>query len=381
MSSPSRDVIVSALEHVAQFGVTAPGTAHLFDVGTGPFLEFFRSEVFEGFVAHGAGTLRFFEGPYGSGKSHLLDLLAEASLDAGLAVARIDLSAAAGLADWHLLTQRVLEDLEVRLAGGTVRSLPLILELLADGREAGHWKLTDGRLPHAGFAQAMQLRLRGSLGPVAPGLLRQYLVGERVAVRDLAAAGLAGVKHPLSRRNAEYVLRTVLAGLRRAGLRGTLLVFDESERSLQRQSLKVRTGANVVRRFVDAAAAGSLENCAVVFAILPGFVEAAAEFYPALGQRLFRVRTGDNPPWRAPLLTLSEVSSTTDVRAFARGLAERLEKLVSEFEAAPYGLQKTLSLVADAAIAANAGAGVRRDICKAMCAATLRHIEHGGTRR
>jgi BREX system ATP-binding protein BrxC/D len=375
VTANGRQRALLALEQLAEYGVPPAGSARLIDVGTDRYLEFFRSEILEDFVSRGAGSVRFYEGPYGSGKTHLLEVLTEEALDAGFAVARIDLSTASGLADWHMLTERILSDLEVRLPAGSARSLPRILELLSYNGDHPSNRLRERPLPHSGFARAMDLALRGDASPLGLDLIEQFLTGNRVSVRDLHAAGVRGVKHPLSSRNAEYVLRTVLGGLRLAGLRGTLLAFDEAEKSFTRNSGRVRAGANLLRRFVDAAAAGGLWSCVAIFAVLPGFVEAAARVYPALGQRVLPVVEDGLAVWRSPFIRVSDVAESGDPDVFLAGLVGRIVALVSEIGGDLEDLQERLAVVGHEVLQRNAGSGVRRDLCKALCGIAARHLE------
>ncbi|MEX2673372.1 MAG: BREX system ATP-binding domain-containing protein [Phycisphaeraceae bacterium] len=77
-----------------------PGAAALLEVGTGEYIDHFEQEVFSDIVAQGGSTCRFYEGPYGHGKTHLLELLRERALSVGFGVARIDLSSDLGFHDW-----------------------------------------------------------------------------------------------------------------------------------------------------------------------------------------------------------------------------------------------------------------------------------------
>ena len=99
------------------------------DVGSGPYLEFFERELLEGFVELGGATCRLYEGEYGGGKTHLLQLLEDAALDRGAAVARADLSQDLHLSDWRGLVQHVLSNVRVQdKTGHFNRGVPQILD-------------------------------------------------------------------------------------------------------------------------------------------------------------------------------------------------------------------------------------------------------------
>ena len=232
LKMPPRDEILDALEQLAQFGVPSAGAAALFDVGTTRFLEYFEEEVFDALISNGGSTCKIFEGAYGSGKTHLLQLLEDSALERGMAVVRTDLSQALNLEDWNLITRHVLQNIEWKSPRGIVRSLPRILDTVRRESWANIGALKNGALPHAGFARAMSLMCSPDLlRHDGRRLLAQYLEGEKVSATSLKADGIVGVKHPLSRRNAELVLKTVLAGLHRLGLPGSLLLFDETEKT------------------------------------------------------------------------------------------------------------------------------------------------------
>src|SRR5262249_44583183 len=186
----------------------------------------------EELVVQGGATCRFFEGPYGAGKTHLLRMLGDSALRSGLAVVKADLSHDLSLENWKLLALHVLDHLEAIIDGQLVRSVPEILRALGDGRKENLQRLRDAKLSHSGFKNAMMRAVQGtSLPRPAWDLLRRFLLGERLRVADLRSVGLTGVKNPLSNRNAEHVLNTVLSGLFHVGLPGTMLQFDEHEKS------------------------------------------------------------------------------------------------------------------------------------------------------
>lgn len=124
-----KPILKNILKTIAGFGIAPPGTAHIFDAGTGGYLKYFEKEIIDELIAYEGATCRFFEGVYGSGKSHLLQLLKELAFRKGMVVASTDLSQALGLTDWKLITQHILENMEIRIDGEIIRSLPKILSV------------------------------------------------------------------------------------------------------------------------------------------------------------------------------------------------------------------------------------------------------------
>ena len=376
---PAPEQVVELLVQLATFGVPTPDSARLLDVGTDAFVRFFEDEILDGMLPHAGATCRLFEGPYGSGKTHLLQLLELSARDRGMAVLRAELSAALGLEDARNLTQHILQSIELKTPQGTQRSLPRILEHVGRVSSAGPGELQEGaNLPHPGFTTAMGLTLRPSgLSDEARDLLARFLQGERVGAMALRKVGVHGVGHPLSARNAELVLRTVLEALPRLGIRGTILLFDETEDTFvfKRASppRRVVQAANLLRHVVDGCANGSLRSAVAVFAVLPGFLESCALAYPALGQRLQPIGRGAAMPgWRSPVLPVEYVNTVRGAPAFLEELVRRLEHLVklgggSGGEA----LQAKLRNAGKAALQREAGSGYRRALIKPVATAAL----------
>src|SRR5262245_12785690 len=124
---PSPDEVLNALEQIAQHGTAPRRAAAVVDVGSSEFLKYFETEITNGLLASGGATCKVIAGSYGSGKTHLLDLLEDQALRGGLLVVRTDLSQALDLTSWRALTRHILENLECDVNGVAVKSLPGIL--------------------------------------------------------------------------------------------------------------------------------------------------------------------------------------------------------------------------------------------------------------
>lgn len=376
------DDVRDALEQLAQFGLPSSGMAHHFDVGSGPFLQFVRDELYGDLLSNKGATCKVVEGPYGSGKSHVLQLLEDSALASGMAVARTELSAAQHLEDWHLIAKFILQNIELQTERGIVRSLPRVIDALVSRNGQAVPALNPSSLPHQGFARAMVLLAnRTALRPSGDALLRRFLEGERVSATDLKANGVTGVKQPVSKRNAELVVKTVLAGLKRLGVTGTLLLFDENEHTFAFAGAaapkKVRVAANLLRRLIDGAATGSLSATLVVFAVLPGFIENCALAYPALGQRLHRDPSRETVGWRSPVLPVDSLIANQDPDAFVEAFVNNVETALtaSGLVSGPAADRTNALLNAGRqAVRLQAGSGYRRNVVKHVAAHALRHI-------
>jgi hypothetical protein len=362
---------------VAEFGVPDSYGARILDVGTRPFLDYFEREVLDTIVANGGATCRFFEGQYGTGKTHLVLLLEDLGRRRGMAVVRADLSAALALEDWQLITQHVLANLELHLNGRLSRGLPQILDLIQEAGTAATERLAQAKLPHSGFQNAMKLAISGKLIGYEQEFLDRYVLGERVGHGVLRAHH---IRNPLSRRNAEYVLKTVLAGLFHLGVPGVLVIFDENERSLRaatsRPPRAMANAANLIRRLIDGTANGTLVGSAVVFAVVNGFVANLSMSYPALAQRLWFSRDGLSPSWRSPVLQLRNVCAVVEREAFLIAASERFTELVQPI-APRQNVSQRLGSAGRAALDHSAGLEFKRSIMKALASVALQCIEEG----
>lgn len=373
------DALRSALEQLAEHGTPPPGTAPVFDVGTEGFIKFFRNEVLEQLVAPGGATCRFFEGSYGSGKTHLLQLLENQAREQRMAVVWIDLSQALSLQDWRQITRFFLENVTVTFDRDVIRGLPNILERLGRIPIVNAHELEVAMLPHPGFKAAMMCALHPeALSDEASSRLAGYLMGQRVGAGILRRLNVFGVKNPLSARNAEQVLNTVLGGLHCLGLPGTMLLFDENESSFDVRyaySRRVRLAANLMRRLIDACFTGGLTGTAAVFAVLPGFLEACSMVYPALGQRVQVVRDGRyQPAWRWPVLSVEAVSSVETPEEFLSEAIKALLDIVQRCQRDVAGLGARMQREGQRVLRANAGSGYRRALVKALAATAIERL-------
>ncbi|HID31056.1 MAG TPA: hypothetical protein EYP19_13785 [Desulfobacterales bacterium] len=209
--------------------------------------------------------------------------------------------------------------------------------------------------------------------------MRRYLLGEKISAGELRNVGVRGVKNPLSQRNAEQVLNTVLNSLFHLGIPGTLLLFDETDRSFRSRrsapSRKVRVSANLIRRFIDSCTTEGLIGTLAVFAVLPGFLEDCGRIYPALGQRIqVTYRDTVQPAWRWPALPIHALSSVTQPKDFLHAVIEKFEAVVLHCGGDIGGLRSRMSEEGQRILSENAGMGFRRDLMKALATLALERM-------
>lgn len=371
--------IRSALEQLAAFGAPPSGVVPVFDVGTDQFVRFFKDEVLDQLIASGGATCRFFEGPAGSGKTHLLQLLESQARAQNMAVMVVELSRALNFMNWKLITELVLQEITVTLSNGSARGLPQILEQLGRVPSMQIGQLEAATLPHPGFKSAMIRALhRGALSDEAWLRLADFLNGQRVGAGTLRRHNVFGVKNPLSERNAEQVLNTVIGGLYYLGIPGTILLFDENKKVFEGQSshsYKIRHAANLMRRLIDSCFTGGLVGTVAVFAVFPGFIESCSNVYPALGQRLQVTRDGQyEPAWRWPVLSIEEASTVKTPEKFLEETIIKLVGIVQNCQGDVNGLVSKMQISGERILQANAGIGFRRPLVKALAAIAAQRL-------
>jgi hypothetical protein len=296
-----------------------------------------------------------------------------------MASARIELSSDLPLDDWHSTAKYLLQQLSIVIDGQEMRGLPNILSGLREAGISRSESLRAASLPHAGFKTAM---LHAIQKPIKSTSLSNFLLGERVSAAQLKREGFTNIKDSLVSRNAELVLETVTGGLFHLGVHGTILLFDETERSFVSTravpSNKVLVAANLMRRLIDACTTGRLVGTVIVFAILPGFLENCAQVYPALGQRLEMARGADiTPAWRWPVLPIDALAAIDGRDEFLRQAARRFVQLVQHCGGSTLGLEERLLSEGADVLSAQAGSGHRRVLMKRLASVAAEHLEEG----
>ncbi|SET02493.1 P-loop protein of unknown function [Methanococcoides vulcani] len=312
---PDPDAVYDILFSLSETGDPKPGAASVIDVGSEQFIDYIENEILDNFVSSGGSTCRFFEGSYGSGKTHILQLIEDRALENGFVVCHIDLKHDLSFGEWDQITKHILENCYIKYDNRIIRRFPEILEALEHNEFLHRDDYKEIQLQHACFQNAIQYAIsRSLLDDNAWYTLRRYLLGEKVRVYELKEAGLKRVKKSLSKNNAEQVLNTVLNSFYYLGLKGTILLFDETDRSWtsSRKPIpkRVTVAANLIRRFIDSCSSGEIAGTVATFAVLPNFIRDCIDCYPALGQRL-EVQWNDatKMSWRSPILPVNAVNS------------------------------------------------------------------------
>jgi hypothetical protein len=297
-----------------------------------------------------------------------------------MVVVEIELSSSLNVEDWQAVTRYVLENLTIERDGQRIRSLPKVLNTLGQEHPEAASRIRALPVPHAGFGEAMRRALDMSEIPsLGRDLLGRFLVGERVSTVQLRRSSVPGVKAPLSGRNAEHALNTVITMLHAIGVPGTMLCFDEHEKTFQysrrRPPRRITIAANLIRRLIDACPMHRVHGMVAIFAVLPNFLRTCAEAYPALGQRLEVDRSEGVCGWRWPVLPIAELTTVDGPEEFLEEAAHRFSLLVEQQGVPSNGLRHELRKNGRSILELHAGSGFRRPLMKQLASITLRRLE------
>ena len=349
-----------------------PEFIRLIDVGSERFLDFFEKEILENFVACGGATCRFFEAGYGGGKSHLLHLINHLAVKRRMLVVSIDLTKALSLLEWKDITEHILCNISLHVDGKILKSLP---EVLHHVTEKDRQRVRQLRLAHSGFSNAIALYVSDYqyLDSQGREKLKRFLCGEKIGAGELKRNNIRGVKNPLSKRNAESVLNTVLSALFSLGFNGTVILFDETDQTFSRvqHTAKVQLGANLMRRLIDACSNGTIRGAVAVFAVLPDFLVSCSRAYPALGDRLLMYRTTE-PGWRFPILRIEDITEFAEPEMFMEKVIDKIVEQVASNKKDT--LRRELLIEGRDVLYANPGTNFRRPLLKRLASKTLQMI-------
>ncbi len=302
-SQPSRGLALKILERMGESGIPPERGIGWVNVGNGELLGVLDREYLDLQLGEAGGsTFKLVQATYGAGKTHFLYCLRDRAWQRGYLAALVNLSP--NECPFHeplRVYAKVAEELAIHPTGeldDAVRGIPEVLRAFVDGQlEAwGDEGLRDWltqTLPRMPVD-------RVSLRKVAQRFMLAHLDGNQDECDLLEAWLLAheGIKAPdvkhlgifevPSRDSAMPLLRSLVQLVRHLDYKGTVLLFDEAEKTLSISgSTRVRDATlNNLRELIDLCGKSQLPGTMMVYAVTPEFTNRVMMDYPALKQRI-----------------------------------------------------------------------------------------------
>lgn len=329
-------------------------------VGLQDFSKRWKSEILE-FAAHGGAELRFIEGQYGRGKTHLLQHLWVQAESEGFMVCHASCSSGmAPFASMPATYATVAGSLTYSDGGVDTVGLDEILlripEEMLSRMQVNPMLNAAFRNVAAGFGRTRTSRNRDH---DCIRNLRSVIMGEtglRFRFADIFNS-LSSIRRPVARlgkRNAGVWLRSLFNLPRVLGYRGLVVLFDETGQDMHystQSTRQRREHLTNLRLLVDQMALGYLSGVVVVYAVTHDLAQQARYDYPALAQRILRVGERDDwdrlqPNPRAVWCRLDEITRPErHSPAFYKKLAAALLKLGEEAKVSPDRLKRAQTAI------------------------------------
>jgi hypothetical protein len=334
---------LAVLRQMAANGtISNPEVAFEISVGLEGFCKMWEDEILP-FISAGGSELRFVEGSYGRGKTHMLRVLSKIAEDHGFLTCYTGCGSDTQPFESLEVTYReVAKNLRWLNQGDHILGLSRIIEQLDRASILGLKASNHVVAPFRNLCTAYHALHNDASVPAQTRTdLRELLAGNnthRVVFRELfrRSRNLPRPLTKLGKRNSGHWLRSLLSLPRQLGFKGLVVFFDETGADLHLRSASTRKRqehmANL-RNLIDHMAIGSLPGCAVVYGVTHNLLELAGEDYPALAQRI--ERTDEPGMWesrkpnaRAVWTPLDELTDPTPSnQVFFQTLGHKLVRL------------------------------------------------------
>lgn len=294
-----------ALHYLASHGtVSDPDCAFRLSVGLDDLLARLRQETFP-FLRSGGAELRFFEAPYGRGKTHLLRAIEAVARKQGFVTAFVSCDTNnRPFVSFNETYRQVVASLSSPKAASLdkkrgpenlilepFRGRPIreMISELATVRESSLLARDFRNLVYAYGKRLCDVQGKDPLRDDLAKLLRAH-PADRIRLTDLYRAdrSLPRPLGKLSRRNAGAWLRSICTLPSVLGYPGLMVLFDETEHA-HPAGPSVRSQFANLRNIVDHLAAGDFSGCAIFYAVVDNFLDVARTHLEALSQRIERV--------------------------------------------------------------------------------------------
>lgn len=309
------------LARLAEHGTPPDGDVVLkMSVGLEDTLQRFEDEILS-FISGGGAELRFFYGPYGRGKSHLLKSLQALAKHRGFVTAYIDCRAEqspfATMEDTYRMIVSCMEPPDGSNGVGIEAVIRTGLNNFEDEESISSRLRKEQRL-ELGLRNLVSAYIQTLFNDDRNQYLKELAILLNAGDHDLTMQDLYR-RYPqaprplgkLSRRNAGLWVRSLAAIPSALNYPGFLILFDETEKSHHMADWRTRKRHQHlvnIRNLVDHVATGNFSGCAFCFAVVEEFMEIAGSSLEALAQRIERINHEDFNP-RAVWASLDELTS------------------------------------------------------------------------
>lgn len=287
------------LQRMGEAGQPPEQGIRFVNVGNETYLQVLDKEYLELLLGEvGGSSFKLVQGYFGAGKTHFLYCLRDMAWQRNYLTALVGLSSTECPFDRRLLVyQRIASRLTLpplRDGEEPVVGLPAVLQTIAEeriaemGEEAFHrWvgqSYARASVEWHPYRRAIARYLQSQTTAGQPiEALEAWLLGEPVSAGDVRPFG---VFESPTEQNAFGMLRSLLQSVVHLGQRGTILMFDEMDRTLSLGRRRTRELGDNLRQLIDLCSLSELPSTLFLYAVPPEFLSQVVPEYPALQQRL-----------------------------------------------------------------------------------------------
>jgi hypothetical protein len=317
----SREMALHMLQRMGEAGQPPEQGIRFVNVGNESYLHVLESEYLELLLGRARGSsFKLVQGYFGAGKTHFLYCVRDLAWQHGFIAALVGLSATECPFDRRLSVYRAVAS---RLAlppaaqgQEPVRGLPDVLRALVEdrveqvGAEAfrawvrGSYERASVEWHPFRRAVAAFLRAVADRGAEGATALEAWLLGEPVPAAEMRSLGVFDAP---AEANALGMLRSLLQTVVHLGQPGTVLLFDEMDRTLSLGRRRTRELGDNLRQLIDLCSLSELPATLFLYAVPPEFLTQVVPEYPALQQRLHAPVPLSRQSPKAPLIDLERL--------------------------------------------------------------------------
>lgn len=310
------------LVRLAEHGIPPDGDLALqMSVGLDDTLRRFKDETLY-FIAGGGAELKFYYGPYGRGKTHLLKSLQALAGSLGFVTAYIDCRAEQSPFCSLEETYRMIVASMAPPGDTNGVGIDAVLRARISCQDD-----QDSIIRNLQSEHKLELGFKNLVLSYVQTMFWDEEVDLKNSIKSLLDANSAYrinvpnlyQKYPhlprplgkLSKRNANLWIRSLASLPSLMNLEGFVIFFDETEKSHHMANFKLRKQHQHlvnIRNLIDHVAVGNFCGCAFFFAVVEDFIQIASSSLGALAQRIERLHPDHKNP-RAVWTSLDELTS------------------------------------------------------------------------